>query len=342
MSARDGLLGWMEFRYGNYKRPTLATVGASSVRAGRLLKGAQRDHVIHQLIDLLRQGKSSPFEHEGAARAGLRAALCMEGHRWTRADLEADALVNEGFRLIGAQRPSWAEGQPEYTIPEENCRWCGKPIPDEDRAGGRNHKFCSDVCGAAALRYREFEDKWYRDNTAWSAYRLILKQKTPARKCKNCGSAFHAVREKASTEFCSLKCSGLFRRVVPERSCAQCGKVFRPTGGSKGVYCSRSCHDASIRSRQIEKTCDYCEKPFFSNTDHGRFCCTAHQQQWHKIRARIEEMRHGGKAYRPRGPEKDAALQVAARLMAATIAPFPTCQPILTPEVFDGWFRRAA
>jgi len=91
----------------------------------------------------------SPFGLEGALRAGIRADLCLAGWRWQTADAMARDLLDEAFRRARAVRPTWYEGQKEWTMHEgllierTRCVRCHKSLP----AGHR--KFCSDLCAGA-------------------------------------------------------------------------------------------------------------------------------------------------------------------------------------------------
>jgi hypothetical protein len=79
------------------------------------------------------------------------------------ADQAAKDIVAGAHRLLGAERPSWYEGQPEYIISSGDliertrCACCHKPLPD-----GRP-KFCSDICrtakNARQSRIREASDE---------------------------------------------------------------------------------------------------------------------------------------------------------------------------------------
>lgn len=95
---------------------------------------------------------TSIFGLEGALRAGLRADLCLQGWGWNTADLMAADLMGEVFRSVHAERPSWNEGQREWTIEagtlieRTRCVRCHKPLPDG------HHKFCSHICASGHAR----------------------------------------------------------------------------------------------------------------------------------------------------------------------------------------------
>lgn len=90
----------------------------------------------------------SIFGLEGPLRAGLRADFCLQGWGWNSADLMACDLMAEVFNRIGAERPSWSEGQPEWTIEagtmieRTRCANCRAPLPE-----GRP-KYCSHLCAS--------------------------------------------------------------------------------------------------------------------------------------------------------------------------------------------------
>lgn len=94
---------------------------------------------------------------EGPLRASIRADLCLQGWRWKDADELARDVLAAAFRRVGASRPSWNEGQLEWTIEagtlieRTRCVRCHKPLPEG------HHKFCSHHCNAVyhtRLAYR--------------------------------------------------------------------------------------------------------------------------------------------------------------------------------------------
>ena len=86
---------------------------------------------------------------EGPMQQGLRARLCLSGWKWLDADQAARATVEAALAKVGAERPSWAEGQPEFLqhpgtlIARTRCVVCHK------RLTPTQFKFCSDTCGGA-------------------------------------------------------------------------------------------------------------------------------------------------------------------------------------------------
>ena len=122
-------------------------------RRARWLATQARKRRIAAITAILRRYEASPFEHESACIAGLRSGLCLLGWSWREADREARETVAEGLRRIGARRPPWAWGQPDYAhgtdfIERTRCARCGGPLPAERR------RYCSDLCISSAWAAR--------------------------------------------------------------------------------------------------------------------------------------------------------------------------------------------
>lgn len=351
--ARKGYwAGYGLYRYGSQKKPTLATLP-------RVLKGQRREDAISKAVEILRDWRSSPFQHEGAVRAGLRSALCIEGHRWAIADNEAAKVLEEGFRLMGAERPTEEEGQPGYTIPEENCQWCGREIDLEERTETGRYRFCSAVCAQSAMRKREFDDGWWNSRVGFAAYNVVRRERNPTRKCKQCGDEFHPLlMTDGKYIFCSPKCRNEAMRVIPDRACKHCGNMFRPRA-STDIFCGRGCYHAYRVAQTYSLTCSFCGEAFESTAKTTRFCSNSHRLRAQEVLRGIELMETTGKPYRPRTPHAlrmlDAYLieRNAASGKIDTAAPHPVhrlfdqspaiqAPRILTAAVFDGFFLMAA
>lgn len=111
----------------------------------KLNKDKQK-HIRERIADMMREAEPTPFVMEGPCRAGIRSSLCLKGWTWAQADLIAAQIVTAALNSIGARRPNWYEGQPEWTQPgalpieRERCIRCRTPLP----AG--QLKFCSKLC----------------------------------------------------------------------------------------------------------------------------------------------------------------------------------------------------
>lgn len=123
---------------------------ARDARRGRM--GEQRyNALVKELARVIRLAfqagaTGSLWGLEGPLRAGIRSDLCLQGWGWSAADLMAREVLEDAFRKAGAIRPTWNEGQPEWTIEagtlieRDRCARCYKPLPDG------KHKFCSRLC----------------------------------------------------------------------------------------------------------------------------------------------------------------------------------------------------
>ncbi len=145
-------------------------------RQGRLGPG-RFDNLVRELAGVIRLAFEagaigSLFGLEGPLRHAVRSDLCLQGWRWRDADEMARELMDGALRAVRATRPSWNEGQPEWTIPANTliertrCVRCGKPLPEG------HWKFCSDLCKGAhhtrnsAIR-QATEEEALRIATTW-------------------------------------------------------------------------------------------------------------------------------------------------------------------------------
>lgn len=122
-------------------------------RRGRMGKG-RFEALVGELVAVIRLAfeagaTGSLFGLEGALRHAIRSDLCLQGWRWRDAHAMACDLMDEAFRRVRAARPTWAEGQPEWTISSGDliertrCAACHKPLPEG------HHKFCGTICAKA-------------------------------------------------------------------------------------------------------------------------------------------------------------------------------------------------
>jgi hypothetical protein len=92
---------------------------------------------------------SSLFGLEGVLRASLRSDLCLRGWHWHEAQRAAADIVNVAHGLLGAERPSWNEGQADFVtaggtlIERTRCKTCHKAMPEG------HLKYCSKGCASA-------------------------------------------------------------------------------------------------------------------------------------------------------------------------------------------------
>lgn len=279
----------------------------------------QRQHMLSLAVHQLQEWQLSPFQHEGAVRAGLRSELCLKSFRWNVADQAAAALVAEALAKMGAKRPSWDEGQRHYVEPRENCAWCQAPLPDDMAQGEFRKRFCSEVCARSALQHWDFESRSLYDRTMEAARESIRRLRNAPKPCGHCQKPFRA-RGGNKGIFCSAECQSASRRTIYERPCQHCGKLFAPVTETKGrgKFCSPKCHYAHGRAKALAE-CKFCGVGFETASKYAKYCCDACRQ------VDIKLMR-GGQVKKLRPHVFDHFLTV----------PVNAARPAwLTPERFD-------
>jgi hypothetical protein len=264
------------YRYGEPRKITLAGV-PSTLPSDRTLRGVRRRHVVEKVTEILKEWRSSPFQHEAAARAGVRAGLCLEGCRWAKADLEAELIVAEGLRLIGAERPTWEDGQRRYVDRGDFCARCGRPMPDELVSGRRAQRFCSAECAAAELVDRQRKDSAMGGKVTRAAQSLVRREALPQSLCARCGQPFRPLNpgHHGKQRFCSSECFAASRVIHPEIRCLACGKSFRTRvkgGGRTQKFCSEACKNGYGRTVEYSRICEACGASFVTKAPNGRFC----------------------------------------------------------------------
>ncbi len=211
----------------------------------------RRETIIAAIVRILDCGRSSKFEYEAAAHHGLRSGLCLEGQQWAAADKSADEIVKEALHRIGATRPTWWQGQPEWTqfafapIDRFFCERCGSLIPEDRTSTGRNPvRFYSSLCSRAAKSTRH----WRMRARMTAAERAAMVAATAdarrdahaeamTKTCEHCGTAFRAVQ--SARRYCSHRCATQATRepqptkrapMIAERTCKSCGATFALKG----------------------------------------------------------------------------------------------------------------
>lgn len=262
--------GYTAYRYGD-KRSKVHVPGKSAEKA--ILTRAQRDAAVRQVEAVLRGWKHSPFQFEAPCRYGLRAAMCLAGHRWARSDLLADEIVAEALRNMRARRPTWREGQRDITDTVENCVHCRKPLDDSQIAHA--DRFCSAEC--AKTRLAAMDAAWSRetDVTTLSAQKIATFAARPKMECEVCHKSFrprgHSVE---GARYCSPKCRGGGQRIHGERECECCHKTFLPSHTQGQRFCSIACKEIARAAAEptFHRECALCGKPFSAKTAQSRYC----------------------------------------------------------------------
>jgi hypothetical protein len=255
------------------KRSGAIKLAGATAAAKAVLTKDQRNHLIAKLADTLRTFRSTPFEFEGACRQGVRSGLCLSGVPWARGDIEAERLVGAALNQIGAKRPTWEEGQPNYTIAPENCSWCHGSVPEDAIRGEHSHNYCSEVCARSALEHRAFSERSNRDAAYRSIQDAIIRARHPVRECAHCAKRFRPTQ--GDGRYCSPACQheamAIDRRQWPDRTCECCQKTFRPTSHGEQRYCSRECAYAH-RSFAEVRQCEFCGDAFTAHGKKAKYC----------------------------------------------------------------------
>lgn len=237
-------------------------------KARRLNKDRRR-HLVENVVIILKTGEPTRFALEGSCRHGLRAGLCLDGWKWQEADEAAAEIVTTALKQIGAQRPTWAEGQPEWQEPLTERLYCARckkrlPPPSEDHNNGIPRKYCSRLCLTAASHHRarlSGERMSRAERIAQWTAETAKRRKERVRPCERCGEPFLPTQN--SVRFCSVQCAAIERAKVarkPDQPCLTCGEPFHAKGSSQ-KYCSMECRDVGRRG-QHERMCPVCLSVF--------------------------------------------------------------------------------
>lgn len=328
----------------------------------RLVRGKKREFVVGETVKLLENWRSSPFEFEGSARAGLRAAFCLEGASWARADSEAESLVAESLGTMRAERPSWEDGQRRYVDRGDFCVRCGKPMPDEMVSSGRKSRFCSDVCAKAAISDRESSALEMGINARFEARKIIARAVAPKKVCRFCGQQFVPIvtgkRAIEGQEYCSRQCGASARDKRREQNCIVCGTSFLVKESHDQRFCSKSCVKTFVLSREFKHVCACCGSDFSSTSPTSSFCsrrCTVFMSRWRtgdRIPKRISDVLFDYLFIAPVALERAAKAaedqEAAARVGAQREPAFASHRGknrgamFLTAGLFDCLFKEAA
>jgi len=263
--------GWRDHRYGARDCAPITLAGSSSSR--KIFRGEQRETVINRVMDVMRDWRQSPFEHEGATTAALRSSLCLGGHGFSLSEAEAMDIVATCLRRLGAVRPTWEQGQRHYAEPRENCRWCYTLLDSSTLAAG----FCSEEHARFAREHWGFQTSRRSDAAFAAVERALWRFRQAPRKCSQCDKQFRPVSENSVQKFCSDECRDASRRIeIAEVACEYCSTIFRPSrSAAVGRYCSRKCVYESRSNQSVETTCMCCGQPFVAKGKKAMYCSDA-------------------------------------------------------------------
>lgn len=210
------------------------------------------DRIVSEITEVLRGWRHSAFEREGACRAGVRSALCLSGNDWEASDNTAAEIVSTGLQRIGAKRPSWEEGQPEYLDAFSRCACCHGPLDEEDLLSNRRRRFCSETCARVMIERFVVENRSKELLLYEEAMRTLRITKIDHKLCIECGRPFQS--DAINQKYCGHSCAAR-RRVRQlneyglQRECDWCGVVFK-AHNHKGKFCSGACSQASQSTRR--------------------------------------------------------------------------------------------
>jgi hypothetical protein len=122
-----------------------------------------RESIVKAIITVIREDRDAGvtptlLNHEGALIHSLRGGLCLAGLKWAVANEQAREIVVEAFQKAGARRPTWKEGQPEWTdggvVRSERfrCGNCAKPLAEDQKV------YCGKLCREAAMKRRYYQN----------------------------------------------------------------------------------------------------------------------------------------------------------------------------------------
>lgn len=298
----------------------------------RIGKNKRREADINKIIDALADWRLTPFENEGSVRSGIRSALCIGGESWSKADGYAADLIAAALEYMGVERPSWDQGQRQYTLGDGICYRCHGSI-SEEMQGGTNGatKFCSGHCAKSFLLKREDWSLREADRFRLRAYTAMRRDSNPVVCCRTCTKPFKPIYE--GGRFCSDRCS---RAAEIQKTCCQCGSDYVARHG-KSKYCSDACNLKFNRNRRrvaaggiiigigqpvscVECGCKYPKKSSLS-----KYCSSRCNQT----------------AKAKRLAAADTADVIAFKLIWESQTK-PSNVIYLTAEVFDSWFKVAA
>lgn len=263
-------------------------------KSTRKLDRRRESDLTDSVVAILKTGQPTYFAFEGACRAGVRSTLCLEGWPWMDADDAARGLVGKALNQIGAERPTYMQGQPDYAVEYGSGRShcarpaCGKRIPQERIDGSPVPvKYCSPLCKQLVhnLRNHHFGAQYtVAEYLALSAARSAETERERSRYCENprCGKFF--VTRAADRKYCSHECYAETARKLEDRECAnpECRKVFTPKNGGpeKGItrYCSKECASVGRRKVRPALTCLTCNGIFYARypSDKRSYCSPEH------------------------------------------------------------------
>jgi hypothetical protein len=116
----------------------------------------RRAHIVRVVAEVLARAEPTAFAFEAVCRYAIRSRLCLAGWRWADADDMPAGIVAAALKKVGAQRPTWKQGQQEWTqdgygpIERTRCVRCNGRLPEGC------WKFCCHPCAVNHHHRLEF------------------------------------------------------------------------------------------------------------------------------------------------------------------------------------------
>jgi hypothetical protein len=233
-------------------------------------KRLHHDPIVRAVAAILDTGAPTYFSWEGACRAGLRQHLCLVGWPWRRADDRAALIIELALARIGAVRPTWLQGQPEFREDEQRvtCARCGARLKSEHA-----RRWCSDECKTAHWLHRKNTQARLDAETLQLAFETARANGALKCNCERCGALFKIEsRHQLSQRFCSRDCARAASQADKISTCRACGAEFRYRERGQ-LYCSVRC--ANAERPAVEKICQQCGETYTATNRQriaGHFC----------------------------------------------------------------------
>ena len=199
--------------------PWSLPVKATTKARPKQLNKDRRRHLVETVAAILKAGEPTYFSFEATCRCSLRSRFCLEGWGWQDADAAAADVVAASLKQIGAQRPTWQQGQPEFNevgvlaVESVVCVRCKGPLDETLGYSGRKIRFCSKLCrvahSTAQWKKRQGEELAAKE-AVWKRKALERhRANTPEQPCDRCGTMFIPGRHygnRPPQRFCSKRC----------------------------------------------------------------------------------------------------------------------------------------
>ena len=247
---------WLDWDLQEIRRHQYAYLARKNLRTAqpppiiKRLSARRKTALLEMALDILADWRWTPFEFEGAVRSGIRRTLCLEAWPWRDADIAASQTVEAALKRLGAERPTWHQGQPEWTddgfspIERTRCVQCGNLLPESRGEYGR--KFCDSACSEKYLKhgFRKFGEPTSR--SGW-----VARVGTQAEKTKRDRMEVYDLREEHWRNDYHHHLRAERRAAVrADRRCQVCDASLGHLSRADARYCSKHCQMIAYHARK--------------------------------------------------------------------------------------------